>query len=34
MNILGDRGMRKGVAMVLGKPIDFDRLLVLVGFAQ
>lgn len=31
---LTDRGLRKGVAMTLSKPIDFDRLLVLVGFAQ
>lgn len=31
---LVDRGLRKGVAMTLSKPIDFDRLLTLVRFAQ
>lgn len=29
-----DRGMRKGVAMTLSKPIDFDRLLTLIRFAE
>lgn len=31
---LTDRGLRKGVAMTLAKPIDFDRLLTLVRFAE
>ena len=31
---LGDRSLRKGVAMALSKPIDFDRLLTLVRFAE
>ena len=31
---LGDRSLRKGVAMALPKPIDFDRLLTLVRFAE
>lgn len=30
---LSDKGMRKGVAMTLSKPIDLQKLLVLVGFA-
>lgn len=29
-----DEGLRKGVAFVLKKPLDFDRLLSLVQFAQ
>ena len=29
-----ERGMRKGVAFTLPKPIDFNQLLTLVGFAQ
>lgn len=29
-----DRGLRKGIAMTLAKPIDFPRLLTLVRFAQ
>ncbi len=32
-NVL-DKGMRKGVALTLAKPIDFDQLLNLVGFAE
>ena len=28
-----DKGMRKGVALTLPKPIDFTKLLDLVGFA-
>lgn len=31
---LVDRGLRRGVAMTLSKPIDFERLLTLVRFAQ
>lgn len=31
---ISDKGLRKGVAMLLSKPIDFQRLLVLVGFAR
>jgi DNA-binding response OmpR family regulator len=31
---LSDKGLRKGVAMTLSKPIDFERLLTLIGFAQ
>lgn len=31
---LAERGMRKGVALALQKPVDFNRLLTLVGFAQ
>ena len=31
---LSDKGMRKGVAMTLAKPIDFERLLSLVKFAE
>lgn len=31
---LSDQGMRKGVAMTLAKPLDFDRLLSLVKFAE
>jgi len=31
---LADRGLRRGIAMALPKPIDFNRLLTLVGFAQ
>ncbi|MFL5319409.1 MAG: PleD family two-component system response regulator [Myxococcaceae bacterium] len=31
---ISDKGMRKGVALTLGKPIDFDRLLTLVKFAE
>jgi two-component system, chemotaxis family, chemotaxis protein CheY len=31
---ISDRGMRKGVAMTLAKPIDFERLLSLVKFAE
>ena len=31
---LTDLGMRKGVALTLTKPIDFDRLLTLVKFAE
>lgn len=30
----GDSGLRKGVAMTLEKPIDFDRLLTLIKFAE
>jgi CheY-like chemotaxis protein len=33
-NQLVELGLRKGVAMTLGKPIDFERLLTLVRFAQ
>lgn len=29
-----DKGLRKGAAFALSKPIDFDRLLTLVRFAQ
>ncbi len=29
-----DKGMRKGAAFALSKPIDFDRLLNIVRFAQ
>lgn len=29
-----DSGMRKGIAMTLEKPIDFDRLLTLIRFAE
>lgn len=29
-----DKGLRKGAAFMLAKPIDFDRLLTLVRFAQ
>ena len=29
-----DRGMRKGVALTLSKPIDFNRLLTLIRFAE
>jgi CheY-like chemotaxis protein len=31
---LAERGMRKGVALTLEKPVDFERLLTLVRFAQ
>ncbi len=31
---ISDKGMRKGVAMTLSKPLDFERLLTLVRFAQ
>ena len=31
---LPDRGLRKGVALMLEKPVDFDRLLTLVRFAE
>ena len=31
---LSERGLRKGVAMMLAKPIDFERLLTLVRFAE
>ena len=31
---LGDQAMRKGISMTLPKPIDFDRLLTLVKFAE
>ncbi len=31
---LSERSLRKGVAMMLAKPIDFDRLLTLVKFAE
>lgn len=31
---VADKGMRKGVALTLSKPIDFDRLLTLVKFAE
>lgn len=31
---VADKGMRKGVALTLPKPIDFDRLLTLVKFAE
>ncbi|MCI0573060.1 MAG: response regulator [Myxococcaceae bacterium] len=31
---LAERGMRRGVALTLEKPVDFDRLLTLVRFAQ
>lgn len=31
---LSDRGLRKGIAMTLAKPIDFERLLTLVRFAE
>ncbi|MFT3835449.1 MAG: response regulator [Myxococcaceae bacterium] len=30
---IADKGMRKGVALTLSKPIDFNKLLDLVGFA-
>ncbi|MBI3184078.1 MAG: response regulator [Myxococcales bacterium] len=30
---LADKGMRKGVAMTLAKPLDLNKLLDLVGFA-
>jgi two-component system chemotaxis response regulator CheY len=30
---LTERGMRKGVALTLEKPVDFDRLLTLLRFA-
>jgi two-component system chemotaxis response regulator CheY len=29
-----DESLRKGVAMTLSKPIDFDKLLTLVRFAE
>lgn len=29
-----EKGLRKGVAMTLSKPIDFERLLTLVRFAE
>ncbi|MEN9797914.1 MAG: hypothetical protein RL653_1610 [Pseudomonadota bacterium] len=29
-----DRGLRKGVALTLSKPIDFNRLLTLIRFAE
>ena len=29
-----ERGMRKGVALTLPKPIDFNRLLTLIRFAE
>ena len=31
---LTDRGLRKGVALTLEKPLDFERLLTLVRFAE
>jgi CheY-like chemotaxis protein len=31
---ISERGLRKGVAMMLSKPIDFERLLTLIRFAQ
>jgi CheY-like chemotaxis protein len=31
---LADRGLRKGVAMALQKPVEFERLLNLIGFAS
>ena len=31
---LGDRSLRKGVALTLEKPLDFERLLTLVRFAE
>lgn len=31
---LTDRGLRTGVAMTLSKPIDFEKLLTLVRFAE
>jgi DNA-binding response OmpR family regulator len=31
---VSDKGMRKGIALTLPKPIDFDRLLTLVKFAE
>ena len=31
---VSDKGMRKGIALTLSKPIDFDRLLTLVKFAE
>ena len=31
---LSDQGMRKGAAMILPKPVDFNRLLNLVRFAE
>ena len=31
---LPDRSLRKGVALTLAKPVDFDRLLTLVRFAE
>jgi two-component system chemotaxis response regulator CheY len=31
---LPDRGLRKGVALTLAKPVDFERLLTLVRFAE
>lgn len=31
---ISERGLRKGVAMMLAKPIDFERLLTLIRFAQ
>ena len=30
---LAEKGMRKGIALTLSKPIDFNKLLDLVGFA-
>ena len=30
---LSDKGMRQGVAMTLAKPVELQKLLVLVGFA-
>ncbi len=30
---IADKGMRKGIALTLSKPIDFNKLLDLVGFA-
>ena len=32
-DVLFERGLRKGVALTLTKPIDFNQLLALVGFA-
>ena len=30
---ISDKGMRKGIALTMSKPIDFNKLLDLVGFA-
>ena len=32
-DLIADKGMRKGVALTLSKPIDLNKLLDLVGFA-
>lgn len=31
---VSEQGLRKGVALMLSKPIDFNRLLTLVKFAE